>query len=373
MPGYDAVLLLSFGGPEGPNDVVPFLENVTAGRGIPRERLVEVGSHYDHFNGVSPINEQCRRIRNSLSDELRHRGHDLPVYWGNRNWQPFLVDTLREIAAAGHQRVLAVVTSAYSSYSACRQYLDDIERARIEIGDGAPHVDKVRAYYDHPGFIDPIVDGSIAALTSLDADAVPTIVFTAHSIPTSMAATCDYEAQLREAARLVMERLEPSPLGDPLEWHLAWQSRSGPPTVPWLEPDVNDELRSLADGGVHQVVIVPIGFISDHVEVLWDLDVEAAATASEVDIKLVRVPTPGTEPHPAFVSMLAELVEERLDERPIEQRSALGSLTVRPDQCAAHCCPAPRRPATSGVRADPTAQAAAVRGIDTHDDPMKDH
>jgi len=373
MPGYDAVLLLSFGGPEGPNDVVPFLENVTAGRGIPRERLVEVGSHYDHFNGVSPINEQCRRIRNSLSDELRHRGHDLPVYWGNRNWQPFLVDTLREIAAAGHQRVLAVVTSAYSSYSACRQYLDDIERARVEIGDGAPHVDKVRAYYDHPGFIDPIVDGSIAALTSLDADAVPTIVFTAHSIPTSMAATCDYEAQLREAARLVMERLEPSPLGDPLEWHLAWQSRSGPPTVPWLEPDVNDELRSLADGGVHQVVIVPIGFISDHVEVLWDLDVEAAATASEVDITLVRVPTPGTEPHPAFISMLAELVEERLDERPIEQRSALGSLTVRPDQCAAHCCPAPRRPATSGVRADPKAQAAAVRGIDIHDDLMKDH
>jgi ferrochelatase len=347
MPGYDAVLLLSFGGPEGPNDVVPFLENVTAGRGIPRERLVEVGSHYDHFNGVSPINEQCRRIRTALSDELQHRGRDLPVYWGNRNWQPFLVDTLREITAAGHRRVLAIVTSAYSSYSACRQYLDDIEQACAEIGDGAPDVDKARAFYDHPGFIDPIVDGTVAALTSLDADTVPTIVFTAHSIPTSMAATCDYEAQLREAARLVIERLEPSLSGERLEWHLAWQSRSGPPTVPWLEPDINDELRSLAAGDVRQVVIVPIGFISDHIEVLWDLDVEAAATASEVGIKLARVPTPGTEPHPAFVSMLAELVEERLDGRPLEQRAALGALTVGPDCCAGHCCPAPRRPSAS--------------------------
>lgn len=341
MPGYDAVLLLSFGGPEGPDDVVPFLENVTAGRGIPRERLVEVGAHYDHFDGVSPINEQCRRIRRALAAELDSRGHDLPVYWGNRNWHPFLADTLREITAAGHRRVLAIATSAYSSYSGCRQYLDDIERARAEVGDGAADVEKVRAYYDHPGFIDPIVDGTAAAIASLDAAVSPTLVFTAHSIPTSMAAACDYEAQLGEVARLVVQRLEPHASGDRVAWRLAWQSRSGPPTVPWLEPDINDELRSLADAGVGSVVVVPIGFVSDHIEVLWDLDVEAADTAAGLGIELARAPTPGTAPHPTFVSMLAELVEERLEDRPMGQRTALGALDVRPDRCAVDCCPAP--------------------------------
>ncbi len=343
MPGYDAVLLLSFGGPEGPGDVVPFLENVTAGRGIPRERLVEVGAHYDHFDGVSPINEQCRRIQSALDAELANRGRDLPVYWGNRNWQPFLVDTLREIGAAGHERVLAVVTSAYSSYSACRQYLDDIEQARSAIGDGAPIVDKVRAFYDHPGFIEPIVEAAAVAIAELGTDPRPTLVFTAHSIPTSMAATSDYEVQLLEAARLVVERLSGTASRESLPWHLAWQSRSGPPGVPWLEPDINDQLRSLAAAGVRRAVVVPIGFVSDHIEVLWDLDVEAAATAREVGIELRRSSTPGTAPEPAFVAMLAELVEERLDEVPLARRITLGRLGVRPDRCAVDCCPAPAR------------------------------
>jgi ferrochelatase len=360
MPGYDAVLLLSFGGPEGPDDVVPFLENVTAGRGIPQERLVEVGAHYDHFDGVSPINEQCRRIQSALAAELADRGHDLPVYWGNRNWHPFLVDTLRGIAAAGHERVLAVVTSAYSSYSGCRQYLDDIERARTEIGADAPQVDKVRAYYDHPGFIEPIVEGAAAAIAELGTDLTPTLVFTAHSIPKSMAASSDYEAQLREAARLVVEGLSDTPdtrSSKSLSWHLAWQSRSGPPTVPWLEPDVNEQIRSLAAADVRQVVLVPIGFVSDHIEVLWDLDVEAAATANEVGIELARSSTPGTAPEPAFISMLAELIEERVDDVPMEQRVALGVLDVRPDRCAVDCCPIPARRPASAHRGDPPGTA----------------
>lgn len=350
MPGYDAVLLLSFGGPEGPDDVLPFLENVTAGRGIPRERLVEVGAHYDHFAGVSPINEQCRRIQAALNSELVGRGRDLPVYWGNRNWQPFLVDTLRDIAAAGHKRVLAIVTSAYSSYSACHQYLDDIERARAEIGHAAPTVDKVRSYYDHPGFIGPFVTGTAGALAELGAGASPTLVFTAHSIPESMAATCDYEAQLREAAQLVVDGLAASLSRETLPWHLAWQSRSGPPTVPWLEPDINDELRTLAAANVRRVIVVPIGFVSDHIEVLWDLDVEAAATAAEVDIELARSSTPGTDPAAAFVEMLAELIEERLDDVPMEQRVTLGGLGVRPDRCAVDCCPPPAPRPSSGRR-----------------------
>jgi len=348
MAGYDAVLLLSFGGPEGPDDVVPFLENVTAGRGIPRERLVEVGAHYTHFGGVSPINEQCRRIQQELAEELRERGRDLPVYWGNRNWHPFLTATLRDAMAHGHKRLLAVVTSAYSSYSACRQYLDDIEQARAEIGDGAPTVDKVRAFYNHPGFIESFVDGTNQAIDTLGADANPTILFTAHSIPNSMAASSDYQTQLVEAARLVTERLSPAGQDRPRPWRLCWQSRSGPPTVPWLEPDVNDEIRTLADSGGEHAVIVPIGFVSDHIEVLWDLDVEAAATATEAGVTLARSSTPGTLPDPGFIEMLAELIEERLDDSPLSTRRALGSLTIRPDRCAVDCCPAPSRPSTTG-------------------------
>lgn len=340
---YDAVLLVSFGGPEGPDDVIPFLENVTAGRNIPRERLAVVGEQYDHFGGVSPLNEQCRRQREMLERELAERGLNLPVYWGNRNWAPYLADTVRAMTDDGVQRALAVFTSAYSSYSGCRQYRENIQSARAEVP-GAPEIDKVRAFYDHPGFIEPFAAATDAAVHDLDLRTDPTIIFTAHSIPTSMAAGCDYEAQLREACRLVIERIERR-----LPWRLAWQSRSGPPQVPWLEPDVNDEITSLAADGVEAVVIVPIGFVSDHMEVAWDLDVQATATATEHGIAIRRAISPGTAPDPAFIAMWAELVEERIivesgpDHAQRANRRTLGDLKVRPDVCPADCCPAPVR------------------------------
>lgn len=340
---YDAVLLVSFGGPEGPDDVIPFLENVTAGRNIPRERLAVVGEQYDHFGGVSPLNEQCRRQRAGLEQELAGRGLDLPVYWGNRNWAPYLADTIREMTNDGVQRALAVFTSAYSSYSGCRQYRENIQAARAEVA-GAPQIDKVRAFYDHPGFIEPFAAATDVAVRDLGADAEPTIIFTAHSIPTSMAAGCDYEAQLLEACRLVIERID-----RPLPWRLAWQSRSGPPQVPWLEPDVNDEITSLAADGVEAVVIVPIGFVSDHMEVAWDLDIQATATAKDHGVTIRRAISPGTAPDPAFIAMWAELIEERIaveadpDRALRAKRLALGGLAIRPDVCPADCCPAPTR------------------------------
>ena len=344
---YDAVLLVSFGGPEGPDDVIPFLENVTRGRNIPRERLAVVGEHYAHFGGVSPINEQCRRQRAALEAALTDAGIDLPVYWGNRNWDPFLVDEIERMAEDGITRALAVFTSAYSSYSGCRQYRENIIEARGQAAARRPEltipeIDKVRAYYDHPGFIEPFVSATQAAIAELGDDADPTLVFTAHSIPSSMAASSDYEAQLAEAARLVAERIaEPAPPST-----LVWQSRSGPPQVPWLEPDVNDELVRLAEAGVGEAVIVPIGFISDHIEVMWDLDAEAAATAADAGIRLTRAVAPGTEPDDAFIAMWVDLVRERIEAESGGEpaRTALGSLEVRPDVCRVDCCPAPVRP-----------------------------
>jgi protoporphyrin/coproporphyrin ferrochelatase len=338
---YDAVVVVSFGGPEGPDDVMPFLENVTRGRGVPPERLEEVAEQYlTTSGGVSPINAQNRALVAALDTELRSAGHDLPVYWGNRNWDPYLVDTVGQMAADGVRRALAFVTSAYSSYSGCRQYREDIERARAHVGDTAPVIDKLRQFWDHPGFVEPFRDGVRASLAALDEErrARCRLVFTAHSLPVSMAATSDYQAQLHDAVSLVAGAVAPELPAD-----LVWQSRSGPPQVPWLEPDVNDHLRALADDGVDTVVVVPIGFVSDHQEVVFDLDVQAAATADDVGISLRRVPTPGTDPR--FVAMIRELVEERLDlTRP---RRALGELGVRPDVCPPDCCPAPQRP---GVR-----------------------
>jgi len=362
---YDAILLVSFGGPEGPDDVIPFLENVTAGRNIPRERLAVVGEQYAAFGGVSPLNEQCRRQRCALETALRDGGPTLPVYWGNRNWQPYLDEVIESMAEDGVSRALAVFTSAYSSYSGCRQYRENIAEARDRVEQrrpelNVPTIDKVRAYYDHPGFIEPFVAATQSALQALreqnasagEGDRAtgskPTLVFTAHSIPTSMASSCDYEAQLREAARLVTERLDDGQL----DWTLAWQSRSGPPQVPWLEPDINDVLPRLAEEGVRQVVIVPLGFVSDHMEVMWDLDTQAAATAEAVGITMTRAEAPGTGPASAFIEMWVDLIRERIEaERaassdsstPVNRR-ALGSLPVRPDICAEGCCPAPVRP-----------------------------
>ena len=336
--GYDAFLLVSFGGPEGPEDVMPFLRNVTRGRGVPDERLVEVAEHYRHFGGVSPINAQCRALLDAVRVEFAVAGIELPLYWGNRNWDPYLVDTVRQLRDDGIQSALAFVTSPYGSYSSCRQYLEDIERARAEV-EGAPWIDKIRHYHDHPGYVEPHTDAVRAALATLPAErrATTRLVFTAHSIPTSMAATAApdggrYEAQLREVAALVAA----SAAAD-LPWDLVWQSRSGPPQVPWLEPDINDHLTALAAAGTTGVVLSPIGFSSDHLEVLWDLDTEAADTAKRLGLDFARAATPGTDAR--FVTMIRELVTERID--PSTPRQALGTIPTW-DFCAVGCCPTGR-------------------------------
>jgi len=326
---FDAVVIVSFGGPEGPDDVVPFLRNVTRGRDIPDERLAVVGAHYSHFDGVSPLNEQCRRLQVALDEDLRASGHGLPIYWGNRNWHPHLAATVQQMADDGITRALAVATSAYSSHSGCRQYLDDIATARAAVGPSAPVIEKIRPYFDHPGFVDPFRDGLSRAVGNR---AVP-LVFTAHSIPTAMAQRCDYEQQLRAVAALVAE------VSPDARWDLVWQSRSGPPRVPWLEPDINDHLRSLSREGVSEAIVVPIGFVSDHMEVVWDLDTEAVATANELGIALTRVETPGTLPDPRFVAMWRDLILERIDDGP---RRALSALAERPLPCAQDCCPSGR-------------------------------
>ncbi len=336
---YDAFLLVSFGGPEGPDDVMPFLRNVTRGRGIPPERLAAVAEHYHHFGGVSPINGQCRELMEAIGKEFAASGIELPVYWGNRNWDPLLADTIASMRDAGVSRALAFVTSPYGSYSSCRQYLDDIERARSSVP-GAPVIDKIRHYHDHPGHIGPHAEAVQAALAQLPAGD-NRIAFTAHSIPVSMAVssgpgggTDRYRAQLNEVAHLVAASAAPG-----VSWDLVWQSRSGPPGMPWLEPDINDHLRALKADGAGGVVVSPIGFTSDHLEVVWDLDTEARQTAAELGIGFVRAATPGT--HQAFVSMIRELTTERLSGAP---RRSLGSVPTW-DFCPADCCPAPSRPA----------------------------
>ena len=336
---YDAILIVSFGGPEAPEEVVPFLENVTRGRGIPKERLEQVGAHYHLFGGKSPINDQCRDLIAALEAELPNHGIDLPVYWGNRNWAPMLTDTMQQMADDGIQKAIAFVTSATSSYSGCHQYREDIERARAEVGNSAPEVHKIRQYYDHPGFIDPMVDNVVTALETLGEQADKArLVFTAHSIPISMSSTSDYEEQLREASRLVAERAGRT-VAQRSDFDLVWQSRSGPPQVPWLEPDINDHLEALSDEGESAVVVIPIGFISDHMEVMYDLDTEAIATAERLSLGFARAGTVGTDHR--FITAIIQLIEERRSDGEV---LALGDLDVRPDFCTPGCCPAPQRP-----------------------------
>ena len=313
MPAYDAFLLVSFGGPESPGDVIPFLENVTRGRGVPPERLAGVAEHYYAFGGVSPINQQCRDLLAAVRDDFAAEGLTLPAYWGNRNWTPYLTDTVRAMADDGVRRAVAFVTSAYSSYSSCRQYLDDIERARAAVGPGAPRIDKIRRFFNHPGFIEPFADHASAALATLPAELRDEahLVFTAHSVPVTMAASSGpdggrYPAELNEAARLVAERVG----GGHHPWSLAYQSRSGPPAQPWLEPDVRDHLGDLAKSGTQAVVVIPVGFVSDHMEVQHDLDVEAAQAAESLGLAFARAATPSTDPR--FASMITELVRERM-------------------------------------------------------------
>lgn len=329
---YDAVLFVSFGGPEAPEEVMPFLQRVTAGRNIPEERLRLVGQHYFDRGGLSPINQQCRDMIAALEPALADRGLDLPIYWGNRNAAPFLDDTIADMTRDGVRRALAFVTSAYSSYSGCRQYRENIESARRLAGEGAPTVDKLRVYFNHPGFIEPLVDGLRNALDGVDPGSAR-VLFTAHSIPTSMANESMYVGQLENAVELIRERIDSMPRAD-----LVWQSRSGPPTVPWLEPDIVDVIDDLPDD-VSTVIVVPVGFISDHMEVIQDLDTDAAGAAARRGFDFRRVATSGTDAR--FVEMIVDLVGERCrGETPV----ALGGLGLVPSQCSANCCPAPRRP-----------------------------
>ncbi|HBY62750.1 MAG TPA: ferrochelatase [Solibacterales bacterium] len=343
MP-YDALLVLSFGGPEKTEDVMPFLENVLRGRNVPRERMLEVAENYFHFGGKSPLNDQNRALIAALQAEFAAHGPSLPIYWGNRNWHPMLADTLGRMKAEGVRRALAFVTSAYSSYSGCRQYREDIVKAREEVGEGAPEIDKIRVFYNHPGFVGPMIERVSAALAEFPEErrASAHILYTAHSIPIGMSNTSRYLEQLQETCRLVSEGIGRE------GFRLVFQSRSGPPEQPWLEPDVRDALRGMAaGGGSRDVVLVPIGFISCHMEVLFDLDTQARALAEELGLRMVRAHTVGV--HPRFVSMIRELVLERLTDAP--ERRALGLYGPSHDVCPVDCCPAPvhgaRRPAAT--------------------------
>ncbi|GHG47352.1 ferrochelatase [Sinomonas cellulolyticus] len=361
---YDAILLASFGGPEGQDDVIPFLRNVTRGRGIPDERLEEVSHHYRAFGGISPINAQNRALKAAIEAELDGRGIDLPVYWGNRNWDPYLPQTLQDIYDAGHRRVLMITTSVYSCYSSCRQYREDIGLALTETGlAGRLHVDKVRQYFDHPGFVAPFVEGTAAGLDQVrealgapdgSRDSEIRVLFSTHSIPTRDAEAAGrsegeprhfegdsaYVAQHLANARAVMAAVTGSAEGG-VGWDLVYQSRSGAPHIPWLEPDINDHLEAIAAGGdgaapVKGAVIVPLGFVSDHMEVVWDLDTEAMDKCRELGIAAVRVPTPGV--HREFVAGLVDLIRERTAQGTVTDRPHVTELGPWYDVCRPGCC-----------------------------------
>lgn len=334
--GYDAILLSSFGGPESQDDVIPFLRNVTRGRGIPDERLEEVAKHYRHYGGVSPINAQNRALKAALQSELANRGIELPVYWGNRNWAPYFPDAVREAHEAGHDRLLALVTSAYTSYSGVGQYREDFEGALEATGLGETvSIDRIREFFDHPGFVTPFIEGVREAVEHLSdlGPAAIRLLFVTHSIPNSAADASGphlgeggaYVAQHRAVAQVIADAAAPG-----LPFSLVYQSRSGSPATPWLEPDINDAIDELAAAGeTSAVVIVPFGFVSDHMEVLWDLDNEALETATGHGIRVERVPTPGV--HPAFVSGLVDLVLERVNAVPPAERPHLTELGPWPD------------------------------------------
>ena len=360
---YDAILLASFGGPEGQDDVIPFLRNVTRGRGIPEERLEEVAHHYRAFGGISPINEQNRQLKAALEAELDRRGIDLPVLWGNRNWEPYISEAVTEAHDRGFTKLIAIGTSAYSSYSSCRQYREDYARALDQTAlDGVIQIDKVRQFFDHPGFVQPFIDGVRDALRDVAARGVAPentrVLFSTHSIPTTDAAKSGpagdaYQEQHLAVAEVVMaaagEQLRPDEAAQ-VGWSLVYQSRSGPPSQPWLEPDINDAMRAGAADGVTAFVIVPLGFVSDHMEVKWDLDTEAMETADELGVFAVRVPTPGI--HPDYVSGLVDLVLERVNGTPTADRPALTDLGPWYDVCRPGCCENVRlgfKPALAGL------------------------
>ncbi|WP_234037522.1 ferrochelatase [Leucobacter sp. L43] len=357
---YDAILLSGFGGPEGQDDVLPFLRNVTRGRGIPDERLEEVAHHYRHFGGVSPINDHNRELLTELRSALSVAGIDLPVYWGNRNWAPYLDEALAAAAADGVRTMLAIPTSAYSSYSSCRQYREDWADALESAGlQETLRIDKVRQFFSHPGFLQPFIEGVRAgveqALAAGNRGDQVEIMFATHSIPTADAELSGaglfpdsdgggYAAQHLAAAAEIIAQAAPE-----FSWQLVYQSRSGPPSQPWLEPDINDAITALE--GRTAVVIVPLGFVSDHMEVMWDLDEEATETATERGLWVTRVPTPGV--HAAFVEALVDLVQERIEGRPVEERANATSIGPWFDVCRPGCCENPRlgfKPAIAGLQ-----------------------
>jgi ferrochelatase len=371
---YDALLLVSFGGPERPEEVVPFLENVTRGRGIPRERLEEVGKHYHLFGGRSPINDLNRAFVAAIEEDFRGAGLDLPVYWGNRNWAPYLTDALRAMRDDGVRRALCLLTSAYSSYSGCRQYRENLADAVAGVGEGAPVLDRVRHYFNHPGFVEPMVDATLAALVELPAETrnEARILYVTHSIPLSMNEASGkggslsqtgsersdggaYVAQHESVAAEISERVRQQ-TGHRFGSELVYCSRSGAPHVPWLEPDVGDRIAELAKEGVPGVAVVPLGFTSDHMEVVYDLDTEARATAADAGIAFARAATAGLDPR--FVTMVRELVLERsaveraraAGEPVTVVRPAVGGLEASWDVCPAGCCASGRtaRPALCG-------------------------
>ena len=364
---YDAVLLLGFGGPEGQDDVIPYLRNVTGGRGIPDERLEEVAHHYRHFGGVSPINAQNRELKAALEAELAQRGIDLPVYWGNRNWTPYLEEAVQDAAAAGDTTLLAFATSAYSSFSSCRQYREDFARVLEDTGLGETvTIDKIRPFFDHPGFVDAFLQGVKDAIEGfleqgIAADAIQ-ILFSTHSIPTDDAVRSGardidwgeggaYAAQHEAVAAWVMDRVRALvPAAADVSWELVYQSRSGPPSQPWLDPDVCDVIVELPARGRAAVAVVPVGFMSDHMEVLWDLDTEAAEAAEEAGLAFVRTPTPGVSP--AFVTGIVDLIEERLQGRMAAERAHVTDLGPGFDVCRPGCCENIRagfKPAAAGI------------------------
>ncbi len=333
---YDAILFLSFGGPEKREDVIPFLENVLRGKPVPRERLLEVAEHYYHFGGISPINEQCRLLIAELRQELDAHDISLPIYWGNRNWTPYLNDTLIQMKRDGVQRALTYVTSGFSCYSGCRQYRENIASALEQPDAAGLQVDKLRVFYNHPDFIAVLAEQvgmALAGFPQAARDAVH-VAFTAHSIPLSMSTTSDYEKQLRESCRLVAEQLKIPES----RWKLVYQSRSGRPQDPWLEPDILNYLREAKSTGIDKVVISPIGFLSDHMEVLYDLDDEARRFCDEHAVHMVRAGTPGS--HPRFVSMIRKLIQERLLGA---RKECVGHFPANHDVCPTDCCPAPTR------------------------------
>jgi ferrochelatase len=331
---YDAIIVVSFGGPDCNDDVLPFLENVLRGKPVPRARMLEVAEHYYHFGGKSPINEQNLALIEALKAELERRGLNLPVYFGNRNWKPYLKDALQQMKDDGVKKALAFFTSGFSCYSGCRQYRENVAKAQEDVGEDAPEVDLLRKFYNHPGFIEALSELTLGKLEDLSepARAHNKTLFVAHSIPMSMADHSRYELQLKEASGLIAD------MAGLADWELVFQSRSGPPTQPWLEPDICDRIEQLPAEGYKAVTVIPVGFVSDHMEILFDLDTEAVEKAQEVGLEMARVPTVGV--HPKFVSMIGELIAERLGLQ--QERRALGSMGPSYDVCPANCCLYPR-------------------------------